>query len=182
MRHLLQGHARLVQLAEQRVDPQQVAVLVLQLLVRQRRADATADDQQGHDGDRQAQLQMVVFTRLGQQAAVWQDQGEGGHAGEMQGEDACSQHQAAAAFEQLIEQSLTRAQIAGQQQRRQTGADGDHDRKDEQPRMVISRRLRTHGGHAHVMHGGDAQADDDRRLAALAEIQGGQAEGVHRQP
>ncbi len=65
VRHLLQRHARLVQLAEQRVDPLQVAILVLQLLVRQRRADAAADDQQASmTATVSAQLQMVVFAGL----------------------------------------------------------------------------------------------------------------------
>ncbi|MNF60641.1 hypothetical protein D3C84_422630 [compost metagenome] len=45
VRHFLQRHSRLIQLAEQRVDPLQVAFLVLQFLVRQCCADAAADDQ-----------------------------------------------------------------------------------------------------------------------------------------
>ncbi|MNP57466.1 hypothetical protein D3C76_1523010 [compost metagenome] len=100
----------------------------------------------------------------------------------MQAHDACAQYQAGGAFAQLVKNTQAITQVARQQQCCQTGSDGDHDRKDEQPRMVVGRGLRAHGGHAHVVHGGDAQADDDRRLAALSKIQGRQAEGVHRQP
>ncbi|MNL29280.1 hypothetical protein D3C87_1509580 [compost metagenome] len=48
--------------------------------------------------------------------------------------------------------------------------------------MVIGRRLRTQGGHADVMHGGNAQADQDRSLEALPETQDGAAERMHCQP
>jgi hypothetical protein len=34
-------------------------------------------------------------------------------------------------------------------------------------RVVVGRRSRLHGGHAHVMHAGDAQADDDGGFQAL---------------
>ncbi|MCY1464272.1 hypothetical protein D9M71_822740 [compost metagenome] len=84
---------------------------MLQLLVRQRCTDAAANDEQGHDGYFQAQLQMVVFTWLGQQAAGWQHQVEGSHAGEMQADDACTQQQAGAAFAQLVKNTRTSAQI-----------------------------------------------------------------------
>ena len=63
MRHLLQRLPGLVQLAEQGIDPAQVALLVLQLAVRQRCADAAADHQQGDHGDGHAQLQRVVGLR-----------------------------------------------------------------------------------------------------------------------
>ena len=51
MGHLLQRGAGLVEFAEQRVDPAQVALLVLQLLVGQGCADAAADHQQGDHRD-----------------------------------------------------------------------------------------------------------------------------------
>ncbi|MOA53101.1 hypothetical protein D3C78_1765090 [compost metagenome] len=43
--HLLQGHACLVQLAEQRIHTLQVMLLALQLFVGQCRTDAAGDDQ-----------------------------------------------------------------------------------------------------------------------------------------
>ena len=60
MRHLLQLHPRLIQLAEQGVDPTQVVLLALQLLVGHRGADAGADDQQRNDRDGQPQLHAVL--------------------------------------------------------------------------------------------------------------------------
>ncbi|MNT34884.1 hypothetical protein D3C72_1708850 [compost metagenome] len=64
VRHLLQRHACLIQLAEQCVDPAQVVFFVLQLFVGQGRADATAGHQQGNDGNGQPKLHVVVVHRL----------------------------------------------------------------------------------------------------------------------
>ncbi|MNG10469.1 hypothetical protein D3C84_939400 [compost metagenome] len=89
-------------------------IFILQLLVRQRRADAAADDQQGDDRHRQTQLQMIVFSRLGQQAAGGQHQIEGGHAGEVHAEDACAEYQAGAVLERLMEHAAAVAQVARQ--------------------------------------------------------------------
>ena len=100
----------------------------------------------------------------------------------MHADDAGPEHQAGAVFEQLMEQAGAVAQMTGYQQGCQAGTDGDHDGEGEQRGLVIGHRIRTHGGHAHVMHGGDAQADADRRLQILPETQAGMAEGMHGQP
>ncbi|MNM82843.1 hypothetical protein D3C81_948860 [compost metagenome] len=140
----------------------QVVVLVLQLLVRQCRADAAADDQQGDDRHGQRQLQMAMFAGLRWQAVAGHHHVEGGHGSEVHTEDARPEHQAGAEFEKLMQHACTVAQIPCQQQGGQRGTDRDRDGKGEQARMVIDRGIGVHGRHAHVMHGRDTQADPDR--------------------
>ncbi|MNX84541.1 hypothetical protein D3C86_1163470 [compost metagenome] len=175
VRHLLQRHARLVQLAEQGVDPLQVVVLVLQFLVRQCRADAAPDDQQGDDCHGQRQLQVAVFAGLRWQAVAGQHQIEGGHGREVHAQDACPKQQAGAVFEELMQHPGAVAQIPCQQQGCQRGTDRDRDGKGKQARMVVDRSAGVHGRHAHVMHGRDTQADPDRCLEALSKTQLGKA-------
>nr|GFD20349.1 hypothetical protein [Tanacetum cinerariifolium] len=88
MRDLLQGHARLVELAEQRVDPSQVAFLGLKFFIGQRGADATGDDQQDDQGDGQAQVQAVVGRRALQLHARRDHQVQRPHAHKVSADDA----------------------------------------------------------------------------------------------
>ncbi|MNF60642.1 hypothetical protein D3C84_422640 [compost metagenome] len=125
---------------------------------------------------------MIVVTGQRQRAAGRQHQAEGGHAGEMHADNARPEHQAGAEFDQLMEQARAFAQSTRQQQRREAGANGDDDGKDEQHRFVIRHRIRTHRRHAHVMHDRDAQANANGRLDVLPDAQVRMTEGVHRQP
>ncbi|MNL37732.1 hypothetical protein D3C87_1598930 [compost metagenome] len=100
----------------------------------------------------------------------------------MHADDAGPEHQAGAVLEPLMKSPCAIAQVSRQQQRRQTGTDGDHDREAEQQRLIVGLSLRTQCRHAHVMHGGDAQADTDGGPEALRQAQLRTAEGVHRQP
>ncbi|MNY56787.1 hypothetical protein D3C86_1929020 [compost metagenome] len=89
----------------------QVVVLALQFLVRQRRADAAADDQQGHDRHGQCQLQLAVFAGLRWQAVAGHHQVEGGHGREVHTEDANPEQQAGAVFEEMMQHAGAIAQI-----------------------------------------------------------------------
>ena len=125
---------------------------------------------------------MIVVAGQRLEAVVGEHQIERRHAGEVHADDAGPEHQAGGVFEQLMKRTAAIAQMTGNQQRGEAGANGDHDREGEQHGLVIGRRIRAHGGHADVMHDRDAQADPHRGPQVLPEIQLRMAEGVHRQP
>lgn len=74
------------------------------------------------------------------------------------------------------------AQVTGNQQGGQAGTDGDDDGEREEGRLVVNHRIGSQGGHAHVVHDRNAQADPHRGLQVLPEFQLRVAEGVHGQP
>ncbi|MNI32228.1 hypothetical protein D3C73_861340 [compost metagenome] len=125
---------------------------------------------------------MTVVSGQFHRAVRREYQDESVHAGEMHADDARPQDQAGAEFDQLMLRTGTVTQATGQQQGGKTRPHGDHDGKTEQQRLVVRHGVRTHGRHAHVMHGGDAQANADRGLHVLPDAQSRLAEGVHRQP
>ena len=180
--HLLQRHARLIKLAEQGVDPAQVVFLVLQFLVEQRRADRAAQNQQDDQRDRQAQLQLAGIDGRRGQAAFGQHQLQGCHSREMHAENARAEYQRRAVFEQLMSHATAFAQVTGYPQRGETGADGDRDRQRKQGRFVVRSGARLHGGHTHVMHAGDAEADEQCGFQVEHQAWLRMAQRVHRQP
>ncbi|MNE10925.1 hypothetical protein D3C80_1036630 [compost metagenome] len=63
-----------------------------------------------------------------------------------------------------MEYAVAVAQAVGKQQDDGTGHDRDRDRQREQRWLVVHLSIGAHGGHAHVMHGADTQADADGSL------------------
>ena len=97
MRHLLQGRASLVELTEQGVDAPQIVLLELQLLVDNRGADATANQQQGDDAYHKGQLPVVAGCIRTARQCVANDEVSAEQA-------ACSKH-AQGIFIKLMEQA-----------------------------------------------------------------------------
>ncbi|MNP06682.1 hypothetical protein D3C76_986770 [compost metagenome] len=143
MSGLLQRHPRLIQLAEQDIDPAQVVLLALQLLVGEGGTDTAGADQQGDEGDGQAQLQVVVGTRQDYHRVVGDNQGHARHAGEVGGEHAAGHQQTGRVFEQKMKGAAAIAKVARQQQGQQAGDDGNCNRGGEHVRTSLSGRSRS---------------------------------------
>ena len=99
----------------------------------------------------------------------------------MHADNPAPQQQAGRVLEQLVQHPTASAQAVGEQQGDGAGENGDDDRYGERSWREVGVGAGAHGGHAHVMHGGDTYSDTDRGADVLPGTRLGMAQGVHGQ-
>ncbi|MDT4859282.1 hypothetical protein FQZ97_937840 [compost metagenome] len=169
MGDLLQGGPCIVELVEQVLDVEQVALFALQLLVGPCRAQAGGDAEERNAGNDQRELQAVVGTLQLQGNTGRHHQIQRPHAGEMHGRNGQAHQQAGAILQQLVAPTGALAEVQAQQKCGKAGDDGNQDRQGEKPGVVVEVGAGAYRRHAAVMHGRDTQADENGRAQVLAD-------------
>ena len=179
VRGLLQRSARLVELADQGIDPLQVVFLALQLAIGPGRAQATYHQQQGDDGDAHPQLPGIAGALQGVCGLGRGDQHHGPHASEVHGGDRQAHHQGGGDAQPAIDAGVVATEDLDQLQGGEARPHGDADRQQEGQRAIEHHGLGVHRGHAGVVHEHDAHAQHRAGLESLAQSEIGLAEGGH---